>query len=200
VLSRAATTLHVSDLIDHVVTPLMIQIGDLWWTDHVTPGHEHLATTVVRRTLDEIRVKAQNADGPGLVVATPAGQQHEIGAMLAAATAAAAGWRVVYMGADLPAASIATAAEVTGARAVALSLVYPSDDSVLAEELRTLRRLLPEDVAVIVGGQAALTYANVLEAIGALWLPDTPALRSALDRISTSPSGGRGNGRNPASG
>ncbi|KPK83033.1 MAG: hypothetical protein AMS25_01285 [Gemmatimonas sp. SM23_52] len=77
--------------------------------------------------------------------------------MLAAATAAAADWRVIYMGADLPAASIAKAAELTGARAVALSLICPASDAELAEELRTLRRLLPAEVAVIVGGQGAAT-------------------------------------------
>ena len=103
--------------IGQVVTPLTIQIGDLWWGDHLSPAHERLATSVVRRTLDEIRVTLQNGDGPGLVVATPAGQHHEIGAMLAAANAAAAGGRAIHMGADLPAASIAKAAELTGAGA-----------------------------------------------------------------------------------
>ncbi len=185
-LSRAAMTLHATDVIDHVVTPLMIQIGDLWWADHLTPAHERLATSVVRRTLDEIRVKLQNRGGPGLVVATPSGQHHEVGAMLAAATAAAAGWRAIYMGADLPAASIAKAAELTGAGAVALSVIYPADDLELADELRTLRRLLPAEVAVIVGGQAAASYRGVLEEIGALWLPDTRALRSALDLVRVS--------------
>lgn len=190
-LSLAAVTLQATELIDHVVTPLMIQIGDLWWADHLTPAHERLASSVVRRTLDEIRVKLQSGDGPGLVVATPAGQHHEIGAMLAAATAAAAGWRAIYMGADLPAASIAKAAELTRARAVALSLIYPAGDAELAEEIRTLRRLLPTDVDVIVGGQAAASYRAVLEEIGALWLSDTPALRSALDLVRVA----RGNAR-----
>jgi methylmalonyl-CoA mutase cobalamin-binding subunit len=141
---------------------------------------------VVRRTLDEIRISLQNPDGPAVVVATPSGQHHEIGAMLAAAAAAAEGWRVVYLGPNLPAESIATAAEKTGARAVALSLVYPPDDPNVVRELRALRRMLPEEVTIVLGGQSAPSYRAELDGIGALWLPDAPSLRSALDLIRAS--------------
>ena len=65
---------------------------------------------------------------PVLVVATPAGQVHELGALLVGATAANLGWQVTYLGASLPAAEIAGAAQQRRARAVALSLVYPEDD------------------------------------------------------------------------
>jgi DNA-binding transcriptional MerR regulator len=183
ILGRAAVAVGASPLIDHVITPLMIEIGDLWSGDELTPGHERLATAVVRRTLDSIRGAVQHAEGPGLVVATPAGQHHEIGALLAAASAASSGWRVVYLGADLPAQSIATAVEMTGARAVALSIIFPADDPDLAEELRALRRQLSEQVTIIVGGRAAGNYRGVIEEIGALWLPDAPGLRSALDLL-----------------
>jgi DNA-binding transcriptional MerR regulator/methylmalonyl-CoA mutase cobalamin-binding subunit len=190
VLQRASLALTAAELIDLVVTPLMIEIGELWWNDKLTPGHERLASTVVRRTLDGTRSTLHTLNGPGLVIATPAGQHHEIGAMLAAAAAAAAGWRVIYMGADLPADSIATAVEMTGARAVALSIIYPDDDPRLAEELRELRRLLPDQVTVIVGGQAAGGYRGVLEEMGAVWLTDAPALRSALDLVMASSTDG----------
>jgi DNA-binding transcriptional MerR regulator len=185
-LSRAALTLEASELLDHVIVPLMIEIGDLWSREELSPGQERHATGVVRRTLDEIRISLQNPDGPAVVVATPSGQHHEIGAMLAAAAAAAEGWRVVYLGPNLPAESIATAAEKTGARAVALSLVYPPDDPNVVRELRALRRMLPEEVTIVLGGQSAPSYRAELDGIGALWLPDAPSLRSALDLIRAS--------------
>lgn len=183
ILGRAALALEAAELIDHLVAPLMSQIGDLWWHHQLTPGHERLATTVVRRTLDDIRANAQGDSGPTIVVATPSGQHHEIGAMLAAAAAAADGWHVIYLGADLPAASIATAVEMTGAQAVALSLIYPPSDRKVDEELRDLRRLLPAKLPILVGGQAVGTYHNSLEDIGAIQLTDASALRSALDGL-----------------
>jgi methanogenic corrinoid protein MtbC1 len=185
-LSRAALTLEASELLDHVIVPLMIEIGDLWSREELSPGQERLATGVVRRTLDDIRISLQNPYGPAVVVATPSGQHHEIGAMLAAAAAAAEGWRVVYLGPDLPAASIAAAATKTGARAVALSLIYPPDDPNVVCELKALRQMLPENVTIVLGGQSAPSYRTELDGIGALWLPDAPSLTSALDLIRAS--------------
>lgn len=183
ILGRAALSLDAAELIDQVVGPLMSAIGDLWWRNQLTPGHERLATIVVRRTLDDLRATVQSETGPALVVATPSGQHHEIGAMLADAAAATAGWHVIYMGADLPATSIVTALEMTGARAVALSLIYPLRDAKLEEELRKLRRTLPDDRSILVGGQAAAGYHESLDDTSAIRLSDASGLRSALGRI-----------------
>jgi DNA-binding transcriptional MerR regulator/methylmalonyl-CoA mutase cobalamin-binding subunit len=190
VLSRAALALDAADLIDRVVAPLMIEIGERWWQGELLPGHERIATVVVRRMLDRIRINARNEFGPALVVATPSGQHHEIGAMLAAAAAATEDWRVTYMGADLPASSIAVAVEATGAQAVALSLIYPPDDPQVSEALRELKALLADYVSVIIGGQAAPSYRSVIEEIGALWLANAPA-RGVLDLLNAI----RGNGK-----
>jgi methylmalonyl-CoA mutase cobalamin-binding subunit len=120
------------------------------------------------------------------VVATPAGQHHEIGAMLASVQAAVEGWQVIYLGPNLPATSIANAAVTTGSLAVALSLIYPIDDPRLPGELKNLRGALPPDVLMIIGGQAAEAYQSVLDGIGAMWLPNAPNLRLALDLVQMS--------------
>lgn len=192
VLSRAAVSLEAMDLIDHVITPLMIEIGNLWHDGRLLPGHERIVTGVVRRTLENVRRSLQSASGPALVVATPSGQHHEIGALLAATAAAAEGWRVTFLGTDIPANSIAVAAGKTDALAVALSLTYPPDDPALPGELRTLRAALPDEIMLIVGGRSAVGYRAVLDEVGALSLPDTPALRSALDLVRVNRSNGNG--------
>jgi methanogenic corrinoid protein MtbC1 len=115
-----------------------------------------------------------------LVVATPVGQVHEFGALLVAATAAAEGWRVTYLGTDLPAEDIAEAAARTRARAAALSVVFPAGDTALADELRHLRAALPKDVTLVVGGAAASAYSGVLDEIGAARLDDLEAFRAQL--------------------
>ncbi|MGD8700243.1 MAG: MerR family transcriptional regulator [Gemmatimonadales bacterium] len=192
ILSRAAVSLEAMDLVDHVITPLMIEIGDLWHDGRLLPSQESMATGVVRRTLENVRRSLQGASGPALVVATPSGQHHEIGALLAATAAAADGWRVTFLGTDIPADSIAMAAGKTNALAVALSLTYPPVDPALPSELRTLRAALPDEIMLIVGGRSAAGYRAVLDEIGALSLPDAPALRSALDLVRTNRSNGNG--------
>jgi methylmalonyl-CoA mutase cobalamin-binding domain/chain len=128
-----------------------------------------------------------SGSAPGLVVATPAGQLHELGAVMVAAAAANLGWRVTYLGTSLPAAEIAGAALQNRARAVALSLVYPEDDPQLPQELEALRRFLPADMQIVTGGRAAPSYGEVLHHIGA-------AISLDLDEFSRLLDGMRGSG------
>ena len=120
---------------------------------------------------------------PSLVVATPTGQLHELGAVMVTAAASNLGWRVIYLGASLPAAEIAGAAIQNKARAVALSLVYPEDDATLGDELVNLRRYLPEGIKILVGGRAAEAYRDALNRIGALHMPDLNSLMDSLDGL-----------------
>ncbi|MFM8782167.1 MAG: B12-binding domain-containing protein, partial [Gemmatimonadota bacterium] len=114
------------------------------------------------------------------VVGTPAGQLHELGAMLAATSAGGHGWRVIYLGPNLPAEELARAAQIAKADAVALSIVYPTDDPRLAGELRTLRSKLPPQVGLVVGGSGAPSYGEVLSEIGADPLTSVTDLRRWL--------------------
>jgi methanogenic corrinoid protein MtbC1 len=119
---------------------------------------------------------------PHLVVATPAGQRHELGALVVAAAAGADGWRVTYLGADTPAGDIAAAVRQVGAPVLALSLTYPMDDARLVEEFAALRAALPE-VRVLAGGQAVGAYRHALAAIGAFVVDDAASLRTTLEQL-----------------
>lgn len=184
VLDRAALLLSSTDFVERMVAPLMRLIGDLWVHEQLTPAHERLASSVVRRTLDMMREHLQKrSNGPRIVVGTPSRQYHEIGAMLVATSAAAMGWRVVYVGADVPGSAIADATRQTGGRVVALSIVYPQNDERLAGELRELKNRLPDGVSIVVGGPSAASYDDVLEEIGAMRVRDRKALKPLLEEL-----------------
>jgi MerR family transcriptional regulator, light-induced transcriptional regulator len=169
ILRRAVVVLPAVTFLDAVVVPLLADVGTRWREGTLRPVHGHLASVVLRRVLDRV---IESAGSPlatsNVVVATPAGQTHEFGALLVAATVAAEGWRVTYLGTDLPAEDIGEAAVRTRAGAVALSLVYPAGDVAVGDELRRLRRILPARVALLVGGAASASYAAVLDDIGAI--------------------------------
>jgi methylmalonyl-CoA mutase cobalamin-binding subunit len=122
-----------------------------------------------------------------MVVATPAGQIHEFGALLVAATAAIEGWRLTYLGADLPAEDIVEAAILTRPSAVVLSVVFPAGDPMLADELRRLRATLPRTIALVVGGAASSAYSRVLEEIGAVRLGSLEEFRTQLPSLQRAP-------------
>ncbi len=183
VLRQAELRLGAQGVLQRVVAPLAQTIGDLWRTGSITSGHEHFASSVLRLFLGQAaRPFAATPGAPVIIVATPAGQLHELGALLAGAAAANLGWRVVYLGAGLGAAEIAGAVRQNGASALALSIVYPEDDPGLTAELVKLRNLAP-GVAIMAGGRAVPVYRQILEQIGAQMPADLARFGVSLDLI-----------------
>ena len=155
VLSQALSVLPGLEFVDDLLCPLFREIGRRWEAGTLDPYEEHLATGVVRGLLGRMFAGRASEDSPVFVAATPSGHQHELGALLAAVTAMFAGYRVVYLGPDLPATSIAKAARAAGASVVALSLVHPKDRALLVRELKALRSELPPDTQLVLGGATA---------------------------------------------
>lgn len=183
-LKRASLSLGSQGLLQRVVAPLAQTIGDLWRDGTISAAHEHFASVVIRIFLGHAaKPFAGSENSPIVVVATPTGQLHELGALLVGAAAANLGWHVTYLGASLPAAEIAGAARQNRARAVALSLVYPEDDSRLEGELIRLRELLPAETALLVGGRAMPSYRAVLDKIDAHQIRDLSHFSSKLDDL-----------------
>ncbi len=184
ILNRALMSLGSMELIEEIIVPLMRTVGELWEKGRLDAYNEHLATIVVRQTVARLLVwPPAESTAPLAIVTTPAGQMHEMGAILAAATVQAEGWRVVYLGPDLPARDIALAAEQVRADVVALSLVYPADDPKLGAELSELRERLPKSVQILVGGSAAASYGQVLQRIGAQIVTDIRGFPEVLARL-----------------
>ena len=183
-LERALVRFGHMGLLSRVVAPLSQRIGEHWQAGDLTAAHEHFLSAALRTFLGQsVRQSALPESAPVIVVATPAGQLHELGAVMVAAAAANLGWRVTYLGTNLAAAEIAGAATQNRARAVALSMVYPEDDQTLAVELSSLRRYLPPETRILAGGRAASAYSETLDTIGALRIADLHALAATLEGL-----------------
>lgn len=187
-LKRASTSLGAQGVLQRLLAPLAQQIGELWRDGELTAAHEHFATSIMRGFLANMSPPfGGGRNGPVLIVATPAGQLHELGALLVSALSSNLGWQVTYLGASLPAAEIAGAARQKKARAVALSLVYPTDDPDLPGELQTLRELLPSDVSLLAGGRGMPAYRSLLESLGAVLVEDLAKVITTLDQLRMTP-------------
>jgi MerR family transcriptional regulator, light-induced transcriptional regulator len=183
-LSRASISMSMPEYLDNVILPLTKAVGDKWHTGELRISQEHMATWVIKSIVSGLlRSHRARSDAPMMVVTTPAGQRHEIGAMAVALSGAHSGWNVTYLGPDLPAEEIAAMALKTDARLVALSLVYPYDDPHIPEELSRLKHLLPINVAVVTGGSAARAYKRVIESLEFRILRTLADFRSYLLQI-----------------
>jgi len=187
-LERAAFSLGPVALIDQVVMPLLWRLGEHWEAGTLRVFHEHLASSAVRSLLGRLLL-GSNSDStaPVLLAATPARQLHELGALAVAITAASEGWRVAYLGPNLPAEEILAAARSHSARVVALSLVYPGDDPRLIDEIQMLGRHLPSGTRLLIGGRASSGYVKTVEAIGGKCLSGMKELRQELRSLRLNP-------------
>ena len=184
VLEQAALSLGVPAFIDEVAAPALTRVGEGWAEKSLSVAQEHMATAVFRRILGWLfRVYEVSGSAPRLVVATPPGQVHELGALMVATSAAAEGWGVTYLGPDLPVADLLSAVEQTGARAVAISAVYVPETVDLIAALREMRAGLPERVPLLVGGAATPAIAADAEAAGARLIASLAELRGMLRRL-----------------
>ena len=181
VLVQASSGLPLLIFIDQVIGELLRKIGELWHDGSLRVGHEHMASGVIKRHLTGMLGRGNSA-GPLILMTTPSGQRHEMGALMAAVIAESEGWRVLYLGPDMPATEIAAAAAQSHASLVCLSMQARGDQNMLSEELKQLRIALPESVQLIVGGTAVQYYEELLQNMGAL----TPAdLTAFIDTLST---------------
>jgi DNA-binding transcriptional MerR regulator/methylmalonyl-CoA mutase cobalamin-binding subunit len=170
-LQHAAIALPVAVLFDALVVPLLERVDTRWREGTLRPAHGQLASAALQHLLYGVIERASTPLATAnLVVAAPAGQVDDFGALLVAATAATEKWRVTYLGGDLPAEDIAEAAVRTRARAVALSIVYLAGRPALGDEIRRLRKALPKNVALVVGGAGSSAYRAMLDEIGAVQL------------------------------
>ncbi|MCB1227620.1 MAG: MerR family transcriptional regulator [Verrucomicrobiales bacterium] len=183
-LHRSRIQLGQRCLLVRVIAPFIQELGRRWQDGSVRTGQEHLGTAVVREVLLAPPPGHQPRPGsPEIIVSTPAGELHEIGALLAAATARDLGWQVTYLGPNLAPEEIAACARARQARAVALSLVCPEQPDSMLQQIQELRQLLQPHCVLIVGGRASSPCRQALENLPVHWVTDLPALDDLLIRL-----------------
>ena len=186
-LAKAAIACSVPQLLEEVICKVMYIVGQRWQEGKLRLVHEHMATATIHFFLGSLFVSASDnaltSFAPVLVVTTPDGQHHDLGALMTALVACYKGWQPLYLGLSTPMDEIAFAATEKSAKAVALSICYPGDDPHLPMKLKKLYRQLPAGTTVLTGGASMDSYRAVLDDIGAVCLYDLGALQTTLDEL-----------------
>lgn len=160
-LTRSAVELRPQELVEGLMVPLLQEMGHRWQGGRLPVSSEHMASVVIRRFLEWAAGSNQaDASAPLALTGTPAGQRHEFGALLAGVVATCEGWRVRFLGPDLPASEIARVARHLGAGMVALSVLHPRLDATAMQQIVELRRMLPTTTRLVLGGQGADAHAE----------------------------------------
>jgi len=174
----------VPAFLEKTLAPLLREIGELTRSGVMRIAHEHMATAHLRTFLGALRFREVfTGTEPKIVITTPTGQLHELGALMISALVSVDGWLPIYLGPNTPADEIAACVKQSGARAVSLSLTYPADDPRIPTELTRLRSQLDRSIAVFVGGAAMDGHRDLVDRLGIEAPTSLQALRQSLQDL-----------------
>jgi DNA-binding transcriptional MerR regulator/methylmalonyl-CoA mutase cobalamin-binding subunit len=155
-LTLAISLMSAPQLFNEVLKPLLTEVGERWHRGQFSIAQERLISGAVRKHLGLfLDTFDRNSRGRAIVFATLEGERHELGLLMSAILCASHGFKVHYLGPDLPAAEIARYAREVGASVIALSVVLENGLPVLSEALHELVAGITPDQAVWLGGSAA---------------------------------------------
>lgn len=181
-IHRAATLYPPRVIVKNIVSPLLAEIGKRWAHQEFGIAQEHVATYLIRNLLSSLfRLYPPDEAAETIVFATPAEERHEFGILIGALIAATRGWRVVYLGVDLPAQEIARAVKLTKARVLALSVISPHNNET-ARELSAIAAAVPPTTRVWIAGPEAHNHRPLLEQANWILVRDFEDLDDRLKR------------------
>ena len=148
-----------------IVLPLGEVIGDLWALGKLTVAAEHNASEVIVQQL-KLELSQGPANGPVLLASCLPGEHHEWGFLVTLTELQLRGWRVQYLGADLPLKDLVDACWTLVPQVVALSGTDPANVAARLPEIRRLPRLIPPGTMLVLGGQGSEANASRLRRAG----------------------------------
>jgi hypothetical protein len=148
-----------------VVLPLAQVVGDAWALGQLPVAAEHLASEVVVHAL-KAGLRAARSGGPLFLAGCLPTERHEWGILATLAVLQGRGWRVQYLGADLPIEEMVETSWKLGPDAVGLSGSDPALVRAALPALAALPPRLPPDAIAVLGGAGAEPFTRQLEGYG----------------------------------
>jgi methanogenic corrinoid protein MtbC1 len=173
VLDDAIARYSVEAFCERMVEPVLIEIGERWSRSEISVAVEHFASGVIARRLAALFAVVSQVEGRGtIVVACPAGEDHEIGLLVLAILLSRRGWQIVYLGANVPAADLVRAVTEIEPDLVCLSAASPAVVTEVVGIVSRLRAEVPVPPPVALGGSAVTSGLSVLRDAGIVPISD----------------------------
>lgn len=152
---------HLDIYID-VFAESLHRVGQLWELNRVTVAQEHMATSITQYAIAAIYPRlVPEAVHRGIAVVTGvSGELHQIGANLVADSMESKGWKVRFLGSNLPHNSVVAAVEESSTDTLCISTTVVANLPSVVELIRSVRSKLTQRAPRIVLGGAAFRMAR----------------------------------------
>jgi len=166
-----AGELSVREALTGVCAPAERELGRMWHVNESTIAEEHFVSTTTVRLISQLVTLAPPAqpNGRSVLVASGPWDQHDIGARIVSELLELEGWRVVFLGARLPADQLAWAAGAFAVDLVVLSAAMDEHRQGVGLAIAALRASGDRQASlpVLVGGAAFEGPDELWRAVGA---------------------------------
>ena len=172
-LDRLFGVYSVDAAMSEVILPYMHELGERWASHDIGVGHEHFASNLIHGRLLSHARKWDDGKGPLALLACPSGELHTIGLLCFGLALRSRGWRITYLGADTPTATLLEPATSLRPARVVLASVRSEIYLDAGETVSELARQMP--VALAGAGAAVPAVAG----LGAEVLEHDPVTEAA---------------------
>lgn len=169
ILALTEEGMTARDVYEKVLIPAEREVGRLWHAGKANVAEEHLVTTTTRRAMAALSARFEPAESNGktVVIAAVAGNAHELGVRALADFFDFAGWRVIFLGSDLPAEDLAHGVRFFDADLAVLSASLSTQLGEVEHVILRIREAGEETPPIMVGGQAFADSPELWRRVGA---------------------------------
>lgn len=164
----------VETVLRDAVLPYLGELGDRWGLGEASVAQEHFASAFLRGRLLGLARGWDGGRGPRALLASAPDDQHDLGLICFGLALRGHGWRITFLGADTPLATIAEAARALAPEVVVVTFTIPPQASVSEADLAALAAAAPLALA----GRGAT--AALAAAVGARQFTDDPLTAATL--------------------
>ena len=167
-LDRLLSSLTLESVLRDSVLPALRDLGERWQRGEITIGQEHFASNLLRGRMLGLARGWDRGSGRRALLACPAGEQHDLSLIVFGLALREHGWRITYLGADTPLATIDQTATTLRPDLVVVAAV---DSARLSGQADALHSLATRFQLALAGAGASET---LVAEIGATHLDDGP--------------------------
>ncbi len=120
-IDRLLATLTLDVVLRDVLMPYLRELGERWEQGEASVAQEHFASNLVRGRLTALARSWDRGTGPRALLACAEGELHDLPLLAFGLSLREQGWRINYLGADTPVASVVEAAQALAPAAVVIS-------------------------------------------------------------------------------
>ena len=188
-LAKANYTMSSRELLFYLIPQLMFQVGTKINNGTMSVAQEHALSELIKKNIRKIYDELEPADNTlkpekTLLFATPENHLHEFAVLMAAVLCRFHGFKTHYLGSNLPAAALISAAKTLKAHAIVLGfspLITPESKTSSIQFMNELRKNTNTSLMFWLGGSVPkMKYENFKQQV---WRFDT--LEELDKRLST---------------